>query len=154
MRVDSGAPTATTTHDGGVTEKRRSRTRSQSGSRSSGSGSGSASANGKTGEFASLPSPRSSPPSPPLFVVPISREDDVESCGVVEVAFSGGRRTWTIGDLKLALKPVTALGVHEQVILFADHQLTDGIKVSRATMKEEIFYCSNNFKPIVKLDGK
>ncbi|KAJ3333271.1 hypothetical protein HDU76_009929 [Blyttiomyces sp. JEL0837] len=40
------------------------------------------------------------------------------------------KSSWTIADLKLSLKKMTGLSVHEQVLLFQDHQLTDNIRPS------------------------
>ncbi|KAJ3008966.1 UNVERIFIED_CONTAM: hypothetical protein HDU68_002882 [Siphonaria sp. JEL0065] len=77
------------------------------------------------------PSPFSSPRDCRGLIVPVRREDsDVNEVVGVRV---GGRSEacWTIADLKLGLKALTGLSLHEQVIMFSDHQLTDGIKISK-----------------------
>jgi len=41
------------------------------------------------------------------------------------------KSSWTIEDLKQSLKQITGLSIHEQVLLFADHQLTNNIRPSK-----------------------
>ncbi|KAI9355390.1 hypothetical protein DFJ73DRAFT_825480 [Zopfochytrium polystomum] len=40
------------------------------------------------------------------------------------------KSSWTIGDFKMSIKQLTGLSVHEQVLIFQDHQLTDNIRPS------------------------
>ncbi|KAJ3383974.1 hypothetical protein HDU84_003250 [Entophlyctis sp. JEL0112] len=95
-------------------------------------------------------SPTSVPPSsaavahcsPSVVVVPASagaapsssavtvRREDGDGRGTVIVAM-GPRRSWLISDLKLKLKPMTGLLIHQQVVMFGEYQLTDSIKISK-----------------------
>ncbi|KAJ3076655.1 hypothetical protein HDU98_001665 [Podochytrium sp. JEL0797] len=72
--------------------------------------------------------------------VPLWREDISGVRSEVVVAVHGGKAGWTIADLKRSLRGMTGLAVHKQVILFEDHQLADGVRVS----EEELIVVHEN----------
>ncbi|KAJ3391309.1 hypothetical protein HDU84_006225 [Entophlyctis sp. JEL0112] len=71
--------------------------------------------------------------SPSISAVVVRRED-CEGIGIVIVAM-GTRRSWMISDLKLRLKHITGLLIHQQVVMFGEYQLTDSVKISKEELE-------------------